>query len=30
MAEPPQVDGVRHRYVEARGLRFHVAEAGWK
>jgi len=28
MAEPPQVDGVRHRYVEARGLRFHLAEAG--
>lgn len=28
MAEPPHVDGVRHRYVEARGLRFHLAEAG--
>ncbi|HEX4308104.1 MAG TPA: alpha/beta hydrolase [Solirubrobacterales bacterium] len=28
MAEPPHVDGTRHRYVEARGLRFHVAEAG--
>ncbi|MCW2980086.1 MAG: hypothetical protein JWO14_1813 [Solirubrobacterales bacterium] len=28
MAEPPVVDGVRHRWVEARGLRFHVAEAG--
>lgn len=28
MAEPPPVDGVRHRYVEARGLRFHLAEAG--
>jgi pimeloyl-ACP methyl ester carboxylesterase len=28
MAEPPHVDGVRHRWVEARGLRFHVAEAG--
>ncbi|HEY2054691.1 MAG TPA: alpha/beta hydrolase [Solirubrobacterales bacterium] len=28
MAEPPQVDGIRHRYVEARGLRFHLAEAG--
>src|SRR4051812_33676507 len=28
MAEPPQVDGIRHRYVEARGLRFHIAEAG--
>jgi pimeloyl-ACP methyl ester carboxylesterase len=28
VAEPPAVDGVRHRWVEARGLRFHVAEAG--
>ena len=28
MAEPPQVDGVSHRWVEARGLRFHLAEAG--
>jgi pimeloyl-ACP methyl ester carboxylesterase len=29
MARPfPHVDGVEHRYVEARGLRFHVAEAG--
>jgi pimeloyl-ACP methyl ester carboxylesterase len=28
MGEPPAVDGVRHRYVEARGLRFHLAEAG--
>jgi len=28
MAEPPHVDGVRHRQVEARGLRFHLAEAG--
>ncbi|HJZ34936.1 MAG TPA: alpha/beta fold hydrolase, partial [Solirubrobacterales bacterium] len=28
MAEPPVVDGVRHRWVEARGLQFHVAEAG--
>jgi pimeloyl-ACP methyl ester carboxylesterase len=24
----PEVDGVRHRYVTARGARFHVAEAG--
>ena len=24
----PEVDGVSHRWVEARGLRFHVAEAG--
>jgi pimeloyl-ACP methyl ester carboxylesterase len=28
MADPPQVDGVSHRWVEARGLRFHLAEAG--
>jgi pimeloyl-ACP methyl ester carboxylesterase len=29
MARPfPQVEGVAHRYVETRGLRFHVAEAG--
>ena len=29
MARPfPHVDGVEHRYVEARGLRIHVAEAG--
>ncbi|HEY0280188.1 MAG TPA: alpha/beta hydrolase [Solirubrobacterales bacterium] len=28
MGEPPEVEGVRHRWVEARGLRFHVAEAG--
>jgi pimeloyl-ACP methyl ester carboxylesterase len=26
--ELPQVGGVTHRWVEARGLRFHVAEAG--
>jgi len=25
---PPEVDGIRHRWVEARGLRFHLAEAG--
>jgi pimeloyl-ACP methyl ester carboxylesterase len=25
---PPAVDGVSHHYVEARGVRFHVAEAG--
>ncbi|MGC4954334.1 alpha/beta fold hydrolase [Actinomadura citrea] len=24
----PRVDGVEHRFVEARGMRFHVAEAG--
>ncbi len=28
MAAMPTVDGVTHRWVEARGLRFHVAEAG--
>jgi pimeloyl-ACP methyl ester carboxylesterase len=28
MGEPPVVDGVSHRWIEARGLRFHLAEAG--
>jgi pimeloyl-ACP methyl ester carboxylesterase len=28
MPEPPQIDGVSHRRVRARGLDFHVAEAG--
>jgi pimeloyl-ACP methyl ester carboxylesterase len=28
VTELPEVDGVRHRWVEARGLRFHLAEAG--
>ena len=28
MADPPHVEGIRHRWVEARGLKFHVAEAG--
>jgi pimeloyl-ACP methyl ester carboxylesterase len=28
MSEPPALAGVSHRWVEARGLRFHVAEAG--
>jgi pimeloyl-ACP methyl ester carboxylesterase len=28
MTEPPQIDGVRHGYVDAAGIRFHVAEAG--
>lgn len=28
MSEPPHVDGVGHRWVRARGLDFHVAEAG--
>jgi pimeloyl-ACP methyl ester carboxylesterase len=27
-SEPPAVEGISHRWVEARGLRFHVAEAG--
>src|SRR5262249_24969234 len=26
--EPPRVEGVSHRWVRARGLDFHVAEAG--
>jgi pimeloyl-ACP methyl ester carboxylesterase len=28
MADPPHVDGVSHRTVQARGLEFHFAEAG--
>jgi pimeloyl-ACP methyl ester carboxylesterase len=28
MSEPPAVEGVSHRWVEARGIRFHLAEAG--
>ncbi len=28
MTEPPRIEGVRHRTVRARGLDFHVAEAG--
>ena len=28
MTEPPQVEGVAHRRVRARGIDFHVAEAG--
>jgi pimeloyl-ACP methyl ester carboxylesterase len=28
VAEPPHVDGVTHRQVRARGIEFHVAEAG--
>jgi len=28
ITEPPVVEGVTHRWVETRGLRFHVAEAG--
>ncbi len=28
MTALPEVDGIRHRWVEARGLRFHLAEAG--
>ena len=28
MSQPPEVDGVSHRWVDARGIRFHYAEAG--
>ena len=28
MSEPPHVDGVSHRWVRARGIDFHLAEAG--
>lgn len=28
VSEPPHVDGVSHRWVRARGIEFHVAEAG--
>jgi pimeloyl-ACP methyl ester carboxylesterase len=28
VAEPPHVDGVEHRWLRARGLGFHLAEAG--
>jgi pimeloyl-ACP methyl ester carboxylesterase len=28
MTNLPQIEGVTHRYVQARGLKFHVAEAG--
>ena len=28
LAGMPDVDGVEHRFVEANGLRMHVAEAG--
>ena len=28
MPSIPEIEGVTHRYVEARGLRFHIAEAG--
>jgi pimeloyl-ACP methyl ester carboxylesterase len=28
MADPPYVEGVRHRWITARGLEFHLAEAG--
>jgi pimeloyl-ACP methyl ester carboxylesterase len=28
VTEPPRLDGVEHRYVDAAGLRTHVAEAG--
>ena len=28
MSQPPQLDGVAHRYVDAAGITFHLAEAG--
>jgi len=28
VSEPPQLTGVRHRWVTARGIQFHLAEAG--
>ncbi len=28
MSDPPHVDGVRHRYIGANGIVFHIAEAG--
>jgi pimeloyl-ACP methyl ester carboxylesterase len=28
VSQPPDIDGVTHHWVEARGLRFHYAEAG--
>jgi pimeloyl-ACP methyl ester carboxylesterase len=28
MTAMPTIDGVAHRWIEARGLRFHVSEAG--
>ncbi len=28
LPDPPELPGVSHRYVSARGLRFHIAEAG--
>ncbi|HEY6730998.1 MAG TPA: alpha/beta hydrolase [Solirubrobacterales bacterium] len=28
MSQPPEIEGVSHRWVEARGIRFHYAEAG--
>ena len=28
MSQPPDIEGVTHHWVEARGLRFHYAEAG--
>ncbi|HEV7769871.1 MAG TPA: alpha/beta hydrolase [Solirubrobacterales bacterium] len=28
MSQPPEIDGVSHHWVDARGIRFHYAEAG--
>jgi len=28
LASPPPIDGVRRQFVNARGVRFHVTEAG--
>lgn len=28
MSRPPEIDGVSHRWIDARGIRFHYAEAG--
>ncbi|MFL5873834.1 MAG: alpha/beta fold hydrolase [Solirubrobacterales bacterium] len=28
MSQPPEIDGVSHHWIDARGIRFHYAEAG--
>jgi pimeloyl-ACP methyl ester carboxylesterase len=28
VSQPPEIDGVSHRWIDARGIRFHYAEAG--
>jgi len=28
VSQPPEIDGVSHRWIDARGVRFHYAEAG--